>query len=826
MKTRTVLLILVVSLGALFSFVTGSYADPDKAVFISKVVYSTDAKGDYQFEEIDPPAAYEFTTPHVTAGQIYSITVNYEFTGQVAMELGVKGDKKSYFPVTDGVPYDLAEADSGNKIIWKATLAEGSTLTKVSITYMDTSGVVGSFGNPELSGYMFRKPVYIKGQGTYHYQVPIKIGESSKATDCDAYLKGVIQADFSDCRFTKADQETVLPHYLDYIKGETPNRTALFYVRIPQIPEEGALIYLYYGNAYARDTSDGSAVFDFFDDFNADSLDAEVWDSALDAESSVAMVSDSELRLDGAKVTSKVYKITDGILEYRARSSAAAIESLIENIAMFSSTAEGTEHSIALGASVKVNDEKPITLSTYYLYQVIADGEDVTFQRYDDNAVLEADTQYAIRDTQYEPSAISLYATADSTGSYYDYVRVRKYLASPPAVDTAKTKKASEEVPNIAEFNDIGVSSKGELVLENDKDEGSYISPLINAPYETRIIIPAWKGQGATVDISAKEYATYKGDCSSGTYYYASKKDFTEGDELRFRIALTRDEDEAASLEQFTMDFRPGSMQVIKPNGGEKLETGKQYAVYWDASQYDPKYKIDIAYSLNGGKDYTAIAEKVSNSGQYLWTTPGDKSPKCLIKVSDSLKKEIYDISNAYFSTVPEGEGDYQGTTDRAQDTEEAVEEIPEEPAEDEIEQPAGTILYELLVKVEDGVGYKEGDIVMVKPAGFIWGRTEKENFLIVKAYLTKTESEEIMKPEISYGKILQRRRHSIDLKKHGLAKKSFFGAKRLLQSKPLLESNAIEMKRPKTGMPGNRFYDRLKGLIKKNIRTKEGDKP
>jgi len=828
MKTRTILLILVVSAGVLFSFATGSHADPDKASFISKVVYRTDAAGDYQFDEIKAPGTYEFTTPHLTGGAIYSLTANYEFTGEVALQVSATGKKRDYFKATDGIPHDLTEAQSGNKIIWKATLAEGSTLTEVSVTYVDAAGVLGSFGNPELTGFMFRKPIYLSGDSgdTFHYQVPIKVGESSKATDCDVHLKGVIQADFSDCRFTKADQETVLPHYLEYIKGEAPNRTALFYVRIPQIPEEDALLYLYYGNSEAQDTSDGSAVFDFFDDFNAEALDTEVWDSALDAETSVVMVSDSELRLDGAKVSSKAYKVTDGILEYRAKSQAAAIESLItgagkdgKDIVMFSSTAEDTEHSIALGTKVKANDEKPITLDTYYSYRVIADGKNITFQRYDDYGTLEAEVKYKARSTV-EEVPIALYSTADSTGSYYDYVRMRKYLASPPAVDTAKTEKASEEVPNIAVFTDVVIAANGDLTLKDSKTEGQYISPMINAPFKARIIVPSWKGVGAGVDISAKEYATYKEDCSSGSYYYASKEDFTEGNRLRFRVRFSQDEEDTAYLSSFTMDFRPGTISVVKPNGGEKLEIGRQYPVYWDASQYDSKYKLDLSYSIDGGKTFTAIGEKVLNSGTYPWTTPLTTSNDCVLRVSDSLDSKVYDTSNAYFSLVPEGEGDYQGI----EATEEGTEEEAEDEEEEEEEEDTTKQLYELLIKADNSGDYKEGDIVMIQPEGFIWGKDEREKFLIVKAKLTKAEVVELMKPEMSYGKVLQRRRHKIDLKKQGLVKKKLFGARQLLRSKPLLEREAIEMKRslirPKR-KPISSFLRRLLKRVKKKVIVK-----
>jgi hypothetical protein len=59
--------------------------------------------------------------------------------------------------------------------------------------------------------------------------------------------------------------------------------------------------------------------------------------------------------------------------------------------------------------------------------------------------------------------------------------------------------------------------------------------------------------------------------------------------------------------------------------------------------------------------------------------------------------------------------------------------------------------LYELLIKSGDNSslgGYKEGDIVMIKPAGYLWGTEEKEKFFIVKAYLIPQEAQELMSPQ------------------------------------------------------------------------------
>jgi len=847
-----VLAALVAGLWLLGAIIGDCYADPDKAAYVSKAVYRLDEEGDYKFDEIEAPATYEFTAPHETDGIVYSITCSYTFTGEVTMEVSTTGKAEDYIQVVNGAPLDLADYHTGNKITWRATLAPQSSLTEVVITYMDASGVVGGFGNPELSGFLFRKPVYIKfpspypspqgGDGVkelFHYQMPIKVGESSKSEGCDVYLKGVIQADFADVRFTLTDQETLIPHYLESITGEAPGRTAKFYVKLPQLPEEGLLLYLYYGNSDAADLSDGKEVFDFFDDFDGYELDREKWNAELDNELSYIEIFDSRLRLDGAKVTSKAYEFKDGIIEYRAKSTGAAIEGIIgQEYVSYSSTYPGAEHAIALGTSVKANEPKAITLDKYYSYRIIKDGEDLTFQRYDQNGELEAEAVSGLAGSRVNESTgkpanpqtsepIGLYATADSLGSYYDYIRVRQYAALPPQVDLDRTASAQEEVPNIAEFNGVTIAANGDLVLGEGKVEGEYISQLIHAPFKTRIIVPSWEGEGAAIDISAEEYAKYREECVSGSYYYASKGDFTTGDKLRWRARFSLPVSGLAGLRvsestgkpanrltNFTMDFRDGAIEVIKPNGGEYLTEGAEYAIVWDAYDYEPSYKFKLYYSIDGGKNYNNIAT-VPNKARYAWLVSElagspvsglTGSQKCLVKISDSLDPSVYDLSNSYFSIGPEAPEEIvvkKKEVEEEEDVEEIAEEIEEE------RKPGGqlgTQLYELLVKIGDNAGYQEGDIVMVKPAGFIWGSEEKnsEKFIIVQAYLTESEAGKLMEPEIKerynksgnlVRKLIKRRRHKVDLEMAGVMKKNLLGMRQLLRSRPLVDIEMIKTK-------------------------------
>ena len=131
-------------------------------------------------------------------------------------------------------------------------------------------------------------------------------------------------------------------------------------------------------------------------------------------------------------------------------------------------------------------------------------------------------------------------------------------------------------------------------------------------------------------------------------------------------------------------------------------------------------------------------------------------------------------------------------------------EEEPEE-EEEEMGQRPGTSLYEMLIKVgtarsrEPSGRYEDGDIVMIKPAGFIWGGVANNpKFKIIQAYLTPQEAEDLTKPKESEdGTVLKRRKYRVTSAEKGLSwiKAKVASMKGLLKSRPLVDITAIKEK-------------------------------
>jgi len=114
-----------------------------------------------------------------------------------------------------------------------------------------------------LSGWQYRKKVTISGSSGAgeNYQVKLSIGSSSGG---DFHLEGHCTDFPNDIRFTDDDGETLLDYWI-----EDPTQDPItVWVEVKDSLDSDVDIFVYYNNPSASSASDGSAVFDFFDDFN------------------------------------------------------------------------------------------------------------------------------------------------------------------------------------------------------------------------------------------------------------------------------------------------------------------------------------------------------------------------------------------------------------------------------------------------------------------------------------------------------------------------------------------------------------------------------
>ena len=228
----------------------------------------------------------------------------------------------------------------------------------------------------------------------------------------------------------------------------------------------------------------------------------------------------------------------------------------------------------------------------------------------------------------------------------------------------------------------------------------------------------------------------------------------------------------------------------------------------YDASDYGPAYGLKLEYSTDGGAHFRTIAAAAPNTGRYAWTVPDAASARAVVRVSDPFNAGIYDASNNYFSIVGEIIEEIEAAEEEVIEEEQVVEE------EEEAEERPGAELYEMLVKIGDNAGYGEGDIIMIKPAGFLWGREERKRFLIVKAHLTPEEVTGLMNPEKdASGRVLKRRKYRVDLEDKDMVRAKVETMRGLLASKPLVDMAKIKSG-TKTVVQG--FFEKLRKPAKR----------
>jgi hypothetical protein len=91
--------------------------------------------------------------------------------------------------------------------------------------------------------------------------------------------------------------------------------------------------------------------------------------------------------------------------------------------------------------------------------------------------------------------------------------------------------------------------------------------------------------------------------------------------------------------------------KVVYPNGGQMLQTGKQYVLTWEVpGGYTPDY-YKVFYTADDGNSWAVVGENVSGTS-CTWTVPPVLSSRCLVLVEAYDYKGImgYDLSDKTFA--------------------------------------------------------------------------------------------------------------------------------------------------------------------------------
>jgi hypothetical protein len=143
-------------------------------------------------------------------------------------------------------------------------------LPALFITTKNPSPVEAGWWN---DNWQFRQKVVISNSGSQQtdFQVGLDIDTST------AISSGKMRSDCTDIRVTDINgNEITEPWWLDNCNSTTSQ----IWVKFADIPTYSKVLYIYYGNPNATESaqSDGEDVFEFFDNFNDNSIDTSKWD--------------------------------------------------------------------------------------------------------------------------------------------------------------------------------------------------------------------------------------------------------------------------------------------------------------------------------------------------------------------------------------------------------------------------------------------------------------------------------------------------------------------------------------------------------------------
>jgi hypothetical protein len=109
-----------------------------------------------------------------------------------------------------------------------------------------------------------------------------------------------------------------------------------------------------------------------------------------------------------------------------------------------------------------------------------------------------------------------------------------------------------------------------------------------------------------------------------------------------------------------SLDYRPGKITVISPNGGEVWPQASEREITWSADEYESTYPFNIYYSTDSGTNYTPIVSSLANSGDYVWAVTPDATTNAFVKVADAFDETIYDESDKKFTiSTQQASSDY-----------------------------------------------------------------------------------------------------------------------------------------------------------------------
>jgi len=115
-------------------------------------------------------------------------------------------------------------------------------------------------------------------------------------------------------------------------------------------------------------------------------------------------------------------------------------------------------------------------------------------------------------------------------------------------------------------------------------------------------------------------------------------------------ISFSCNKDETVIGTDTSTNTTSTSIVITSPNGGESVKVGASSTIKWTSTVTG---KLKIEYSTNAGVNWITLADSVTNTQSYTWSSvPDIPSDSCLIKITEKSNTKNSDISDYYFKII------------------------------------------------------------------------------------------------------------------------------------------------------------------------------
>ncbi|MFQ5433551.1 MAG: DUF2341 domain-containing protein [Anaerolineae bacterium] len=382
--------------------------------------------------------AGNYTVSSTTGAEVAGGVVRLKNQGAAPVTPGANTKALYHLNLSEGKELALGDLngvpDANLKGLWHFNENAGASAA-------DASGNGNTVTFQSTSSYT---PVNISNPGSplSNYQVKADINTQQLIAN------GWMRSDCNDIRF-KADTNPASVDMSYWIESGCNTASTVVWVKVPSIPTGASSLYLHYGNGWTTSLSDGSTVFDFFDDFTGASINSTNWPSnsfganatlsggILTAHSTGAawqsLVSSYSSVSTSTMVLETKYK-TAGTqvmhLYFHETNNRFAIQPYLNSL-----TGPRVQYRVNGGAFLFGMQYASTPPNTWYIHQIKRQSSTVfNACTYDGNYTLLGSCS---SQTQAGWSAINftfVFAERDNINSYFDWVRVRSYAAVEPTV--------------------------------------------------------------------------------------------------------------------------------------------------------------------------------------------------------------------------------------------------------------------------------------------------------------------------------------------------------------------------------------------------------